>query len=101
MPLVDLQWQGPLSLFDQRTSQTIAFDPNFQGKAGVYLWCFRFKGEYRVWYVGQSTKNLADRLKREISETFGGQGRILDPDVLENQGTFAELYVPRNGLRRE
>jgi hypothetical protein len=77
---VPLSWAGPFVFVPQPGFECV-FDRPETSSPGLYLWTVEFENGYLVNYVGETGRNLWDRLVEGLAWSFGGrEGSISDPE---------------------
>jgi hypothetical protein len=85
-----IHFNGPYGLSGQHNR--LLFGEPISQKAGVYLWTVRTSDGFIVEYVGQTGESFAKRTKDHMIQTFGGNYRVCDPQLLR-QGEVKVVWL--------
>ena len=75
-----IHFNGPYGLCGQH--ERLLFQEPLSAKAGVYLWTVHSSDGFIVEYVGQTGESFAKRTKDHMIQTFGGNYRVCDPQLM-------------------
>jgi hypothetical protein len=92
---IKLTFYGPYKLYGKK--EELLFDSDISKDYGIYLWTVKYKNGYLVDYIGETGRTFWQRMKEHLIETFGGNYRICDPELL-SKGREKIIW---NGLWRK